>query len=200
MMDVADIRDIPSLQAVIMLTHFLQSTAKLSVCYSYVGFGMYAAVRMGLHRSFAGNFDCITTELRKRVFWQIRKLDIYVGAMLGLPIMLHDDDIDQEFPLEVDDDCILPHEILPQRQGRISLMAASNVHIQLLKIMKKVIKYIYPTKSTPGRASTGYSVSHARVREIEEELQVWIENVPMGLRPGGETAVEMSRSVKMSFP
>ena len=57
-----------------------------------------SALRMGLHRSYAGQFNPIEAEIRKRVFWIVRKLDIYVGAMLGLPQTLSDDDIDQGLP------------------------------------------------------------------------------------------------------
>src|SRR5437762_1072757 len=82
----------------------------------------------------------------KRLFWIVRKMDTYVGALLGLPKTLSDDDIDQVFPLEVDDEFITRDGILPMPEGRISLLAASNAHTRLLTILSKVISYIYPVK------------------------------------------------------
>ena len=101
-------------------------------------------------------------------------MDTYVGALLGLPKTLSDDDIDQVFPLEVDDEFITRDGILPMPEGRISLLAASNAHTRLLTILSKVISYIYPVKGVEcivqGQLSRSYVVNHARIREIEKDL------------------------------
>jgi hypothetical protein len=186
-MDITDCRDLPSIQTVICMIYFLQSSAKLSTCYSYIGIALHSAVRMGLHRSIQGRFNPIECEIRKRIFWQIRKLDIYTGAMLGLPMMLADDDIDQEQPLDVDDEYITIDRILPMPEGVTPLASAMNAHTGIVRILQKVNKYIYPLK--PMSAERGKKqtlpVNHARIREIERDLQDWMENLPTGLRPGG---------------
>src|ERR1700753_1664479 len=105
-MDIADCRDLRALQAVVFMILFLQSSAKLSTCYSYIGVALRSALRMGLHRNFDANFSPIERETRKRVFWVIRKMDTYVGALLGLPHTMSDEDIDQDYPVEVDDEYI----------------------------------------------------------------------------------------------
>ena len=53
LMDIADCRDLMSVQAVICMIIFMQSSAKLSQCYAYVGVALRSALRMGLHRSYA---------------------------------------------------------------------------------------------------------------------------------------------------
>ena len=63
---------------------------------------------MGLHRNFISNFSPIERETRRQIFWIVRKLDTSVSALLGLPQILSSDDIDQELPLEVDDEYIMP--------------------------------------------------------------------------------------------
>ena len=190
-MDITECRDLPSLQAIICMIMFLQSTAKLSTCWSYVGIALHSAIRMGLHRTIASNFNPIEAEIRKRIFWQIRKMDIYVGAMLGLPTMLSDDDIDQEEPLDVDDECLTVDGILPMKPDRVPLMSATNAHLRLVRLLRKIMRYIYPIKNTQHAHGTGptppssYVVSYGRIREIERDLQEWMENLPPSLRPGG---------------
>ena len=189
MMDITDCRDITSLQAVLFMTMFLQSSAKLATCYSYIGIALTSAIRLGLHRSVSRHFDPVEAETRRRVFWVIRKMDIYVAALLGLPKLLSDDDIDQVDPLEVDDECITKDGILPQPLGKVPLIAATNAHTRLVKILCLVVKYIYPIKS-PGQAvnkafKQTYGVSHARIREIEQKLQEWMEHLSVDLKPGG---------------
>lgn len=113
--------------------------------------------------------------------------------MLGLPMLLSDDDIDQEVPLEVDDDCITETEVKPMPSGRISLMTAANAHSRLVKILPKTVKYIYPLHNTRKHPSQTSVVSHVKIREIEQDMQQWMKDLPMALRPGGEAPPELVR-------
>ena len=195
-MDITDCRDLTSLQTILVVTFFLQSTAKLSTCYSYIGIAVTSSLRMGLHRSVPVTFNPVEQEVRKRVFWTIRKLDIYVGALLGLPEILSDDSIDQEMPLEVDDEFITVDQVLPMPPGRLSSIAAFNAHTRLVYILAKTVKYIYPVKGL-ARASDqptqSFAVNHARIREIEQNLHEWMEKLPMALRPSGNPPPQLVR-------
>ncbi|KAG0646975.1 Activator of stress 1 [Hyphodiscus hymeniophilus] len=197
MMDITDCRDITSLQAILFMILFLQASANLSTCYSYIGIALRSSLRMGFHRNLAGNFNPIERETRRRVFWVIRKMDTYVSALLGFPQMLSKDDIDQELPVEIDDEYITKDSISPMPPGTTSLYAASNAHTHLLEILTKVIKYIYPTKgleqSVKGTANSSYVISHAKIREIERDLANWLDKLPMALRPGAEEPPEVLR-------
>ncbi|KAF2637231.1 hypothetical protein P280DRAFT_521384 [Massarina eburnea CBS 473.64] len=195
LLDIADCRDLVSLQAVVFMIQFLQSSAKLSTCYSYIGVALRSALRMGLHRSFNRNFTPIEAETRKRVFWVIWRMDTYVGAMLGLPHFLEDADVDQDYPTEVDDDHITETEIRPMPEGAVSVMAASNAHAKIVQVLAKVCKYVYPTKGTQtgGKYSVTYSVSYSKIREIEQDMQNWLDELPMALKPGGEAPPLMMR-------
>ena len=196
MMDVTDCRDLSHLQAVMFMIMFLQASARLSTCYSYIGIALRSALRMGMHRSVAINFNPIEREVRKRIFWVITKMDTYVGALLGLPNLLHDDDVDQVLPLEIDDEYITATSILPMLSDRTSLQSASNAHTRLVRILAKVVKYIYPIKSVgvvDKKSTPSYSVSHAKIREIERDLQEWMETLPMALRPGADASPEVAR-------
>ena len=185
MTDVTDVRDLVSLQTVLFMVLFLQSSANLSSCYAHIGICLSSALRMGLHRSIDHKFDPIEQETRKRIFWCINKLDLYVGALLGLPRTLNSEDIDQEEPLEVDDEYITSTGIGAMPPGQISLMAGFNAHSRIVGILSKVVKYIYPTRNhQPGKLQT-YIVSHARIREIEHDLQNWMEELPAQFKPDG---------------
>lgn len=174
---------------------FLQSSAKLSTCYSYVGIALRAALRLGLHRTVTANFNPVERELRKRIFWVVRKMDVYVSTLLGLPQMVSVEDIDQEYPLEIDDEFINAAGILPMPPNRTSLMEGANAHTRLVDIIVKVVKYIYPVKPAKHRTKSDhtYMVSHSKIREIERDLQAWMEALPSTLRPGDEVPPELER-------
>ncbi|KAG9246269.1 fungal-specific transcription factor domain-containing protein [Calycina marina] len=198
LMDITDCRDIVSLQAVLFMILFLQSSSNLSTCYSYIGVALRSALRMGLHRNLSGKFNPIERETRRRVFWVVRKMDIYVSALLGFPHMMSSDDIDQELPMEVDDQYITKDAILPMPSGMTSIYAASNAHTALMDILTKVVKYIYPTKGSIESCESGasplpYMISIHKIREIEKDLNVWLDKLPADLRPGGDETPESLR-------
>jgi len=123
-------------------------------------------------------------------------MDTYVSALLGFPQMLSNDDIDQELPMEVDDEYITNDSISPMPSGTTSLYAASNAHTRLMEILTKVIKYIYPTKGLEQSVqvtANSYVISHAKIREIERDLADWLDKLPMALRPGGEGTPDVLR-------
>jgi hypothetical protein len=123
-------------------------------------------------------------------------MDICVGALLGLPEMLRDDNIDQEMPLEVDDEFVTFDQILPMPSERIPVMAAFNAHTRLVHILAKTVKYIYPIKGLAqvrNKSKQSYVVNHAQIREIEGDLHEWMERLPMALRPGGDSPPELAR-------
>lgn len=195
-MDITDCRDLTSLQTILVMIFFLQSSAKLSTCYSYIGIAVTSSLRMGLHRSVPVTFNPIEHEVRKRVFWTIRKLDIYVGALLGLPEILSDDNIDQEMPLEVDDEFITVDQVLPMPPGRISSIFAFNAHTRLVYILAKTVRNIYPIKGlahASNKSAQSYAVHHAQIREIEENLNEWMDKLPAALRPGGDPPPQLVR-------
>lgn len=112
--------------------------------------------------------------------------------------MLSYDDIDQELPIEIDDEYITKDSVIAMPPGKTSLLfAASNAHTRLMSTLAKVIKYIYPTKgleqSLQGSTKSSYVISHAKIREIERDLAGWLDKLPMALRPGGEGSPEVLR-------
>ncbi|KAL8717952.1 MAG: hypothetical protein Q9225_004859 [Loekoesia sp. 1 TL-2023] len=199
LMDVTDCRDLTSLQALLFMIMFLQASAKLSTCFSHIGIALTSAIRMGLHRRVSNQFSPIEQESRKRIFWVIRNMDVYVGALLGLPMMLSDEDIDQEFPLEVDDDCITADAVLPMPPGKTALIAAFTAHIRLVRLLAKTVRYVYPLQTTRSRSKHAYAVSYSKIREVEQDLHRWMEDLPMALRPGGEVPPELVRYVRPQY-
>lgn len=195
MLDITDCRDLVTIQTITFMIMFLQSSAKLPVCYAYIGIALRACCRLGLHRNIPNTFTPLESEERKRIFWLVRKMDSYVGAVLGLPQMLSDDDIDQEFPTEIDDDYITAQGIRPMPAGTFPLQRASNAHTRLTNILRKVVRYIYPVRGAiyNGQADSRYSISHKRIRELERDLQTWMDQLPTELRPSDNAGRDLSR-------
>ncbi len=205
--EVTECRDLTSLQALLFRILFLQATSNLSACYSFVGIALRAALRMGLHRHLPhAKMTPIEHETRRRVFYVIRQMDTYVSALLGFPLLLHDEDVDQPLPTEVDDEYITRDAILTPPAGTPSVFEAFNAHTRLMQILEKVVKYIYPRKGiedcvlSGDRANTTYMISYGKIKEIECDLHNWYEKLPIHWRPNPEGPIELVRYVSPRLP
>lgn len=178
LIDIADARDTYAIQSIVMMIIFLQCSARLSTCYSYIGVALRSSLRAGLHRKVAHHFDPIESETRKRLFWTIRKMDIYVNAMLGLPRSISEDDFDQDLPEEIDDENITEDAYYPQSEGKISSAGIANAHTRLITILSHIMKNIYPVKAKDSSFNT-----HSKVLEMEVEIRDWIAKLPVELKP-----------------
>jgi len=182
MLDVHKCRDLVSLQTTICMIIFLQCTARISTCYSYIGTAVTAAVKLGLHRKTRNGTNPVEQETRKRVFWILQKMDIYIGQILGLPTLLSSEDVDQDLPLEVDDEYITSQGIYhPLGNSKFSIQAAANAHTALMRIMAKAVKHLYPIKGPQTESDQGsktHTVSYTKILEVERDIQQWQQNLP----------------------
>jgi hypothetical protein len=196
MLAITECRDLWSLQALLFMIIFLQSSAKMSTCHSYISAAIAASLQMGLHRCELEAVNPIERETRKRIFWTIRTMETYIVAILGLPRTVSDDDIDQEMPLEIDDQYITKEGVLPMPDGQISMITGFNAHTKLVQILGEIITDVYPTKRMHKGAtekSRAYVVCDTKVRKVEKDLQHWARNLPMQLRPGADSPQELLR-------
>jgi hypothetical protein len=88
---------------------YLLSSSRANQSWYTFGITIQLITALGLHRKRtrkASRRDggYVHSEVRKRVFWAAYTLDKYLSVMLGRPRHLHDDDIDQELPDEVNDE------------------------------------------------------------------------------------------------
>ncbi|KAI8966227.1 fungal-specific transcription factor domain-containing protein [Daldinia sp. FL1419] len=199
--DITECRDLTSLQALLFMILFIQSISNLSTCYGFVGIALRSALRMGLHRHLPHiKLNPIEAETRRRVFYICRQMDTYVSALLGFPLLLNDEDIDQPLPTPVDDEYITKDKILRPPPQTPSFLEAFNAHVRLMDILGKVVKNVYPLKGMDqseaegsGQPYASYVISYGKIKEIEKELQRWNEDLPDAWRPNPIGAVEVVR-------
>ncbi|CEP20961.1 ASG1 [Cyberlindnera jadinii] len=178
LIDITDARDLYAIQTIVMLTLFLQCSAKLTTCYSYIGVALRSALKEGMHRKIENGFNPIELETRKRLFWTIYKMDIYVNTILGLPRSIDPEDIEQDLPLELDDDKITEQGYLEQTQGKLSSAAIANSHTKLILVLNNIAKNLYAINNDLRLTS------HEKVSEMELQLREWLSNLPKELIPG----------------
>jgi transcription factor-like protein len=198
--DITECRDLTSLQALLFMILFLQATSNFSACYAYVGIALRSSVRMGLHRHLQHEqIGIIEQEVRKRVFYVVRQMDIYVSAMMGFPLLHNSEDIDQPYPTEVDDEYITNEGIIQPPMGTPSYFEAFNAYTKLMEILARIVKNVYPLKGLSqtvmkgDKPGTSYHISYSSIKKIEGELQEWYRLLPPHWRPNAEGPIEAIR-------
>lgn len=85
-----------SLQAAISVQLFLISMLRLNAASRLGGLVIRMALQLGLHRCPARfpSFSAGEKEHRQRMFWSLYGIDRFICQSMGLPLSLHDDDVD----------------------------------------------------------------------------------------------------------
>lgn len=191
LIDITNVGDIISIQTILIMTIYLQCSARLSTCYFYIGIALRSALKEGLHRNnavfnFKRTLDPIEKETRKRLFFTIYKMDIYINSLLGLPRSLSLDDIDQELPENLDDDNITHEGYYYDRQnGRLSSTGCANYHTKLLFILAHLVLDLYSTNTKDKSKFQLVSSEdvHTKVTKLELEIVSWLDGLPTELKP-----------------
>lgn len=180
LIDITNASNLDSIQTILMLFIFLQCSARLSTCYTYIGLALRSALREGYHRVVQSNENLtpIEIEMRKRLFYTIYKMDIYVNAMVGLPRSLSRKDFNQTLPLDLDDDYITETNYHVEMQcGKLSTAGIANCHTRLMMILDDIVTELYPVKRT------SEYISHSSVTKLELKLMQWARTLPSVLVP-----------------
>lgn len=184
LIDLTEVRDTFLMQTMLMLILYLQCLARLSTCYLYIGIALRLALREGMHRKlYHPRLTRVEIEVRKRIFYTIYKLDIYINAMLGLPRAIAEEDFDQELPMEVDDENIGELEYLPQMPpDKVLSAGVANAHTRLMLIMDHSVRRLYPVR--PRRDDVPDPLmDRTIVQQLELEFVAWEQLVPASIRP-----------------
>ncbi|KAI1390440.1 fungal-specific transcription factor domain-containing protein [Hypoxylon trugodes] len=169
-----------SIQARLVQCYYLLSRSRVNSAWGLFGTIANLVLAIGLHRrrkrDATVGIDLIEHECRKRVFWSAYILDSYLTAGLGRPRSFHEEDLDQEMPLCVDDWQITPTKILPRHEARQSLTQASIYHAKLLKIISGILRDLYgirrPSHEKQEEVTQLYD---ARLVQWREELGAFLD-------------------------
>ncbi len=136
---------IETVQAKFVQSLYLLSSSRVNQSWYTFGITIQLSMALGLHRRRARRASrkdggYIQHELRKRVFWGIYTLGCYLSVMLGRPRHLHDEDIDQELPDEVNDEDMTPDG--PVQDGEYSdcMTTAFICHIKYVPSIEAQIR------------------------------------------------------------
>ncbi|KAF2852114.1 hypothetical protein T440DRAFT_517063 [Plenodomus tracheiphilus IPT5] len=167
-----------SAQSRLVQVLYLLMSCRFNQAWYTFGHALQIISALGLHRrddrkKAATNTkrDFIEEQCRKRTFWVAYILDKYLGVIFGRPRHYHDEDIDQDLPMTVND------EDMTSRGAQISetndcYIEALVVHAKLGQIAEKISREVYSIKPVPDHVRL--TASH----RLGAELRSWKAALP----------------------
>ncbi|KAL4877735.1 fungal-specific transcription factor domain-containing protein [Aspergillus karnatakaensis] len=169
-----------SAQARLIQVLYLLQTARMNRAWYTFGNACQVISSLGLHRrqhrqqdaSLAVQSDYIAHQCAKRVFWTSYIIDKYLSVVFGRPRLLHDDEIDQDFPDTVNDEDMGNDGPLSTEANEESHMVALISHSRVARIIGQISREVYSVggSQNPSRAAS----AHHFVRELHD----WHSGLP----------------------
>ena len=117
---------------------------------------------------------------RRRVFWAVVNLDMYISGILGLPTFMDLSAVDPAIDTTIEAALQEVKTDTTLSPGDAMSMAASARHIELLRIVFRAQRALYPKPSDPPdstRQNGAISVSVSRLQEFEDEFRNWAGSI-----------------------
>ncbi|KAF9020649.1 hypothetical protein BDZ89DRAFT_1138498 [Hymenopellis radicata] len=135
--------------------------------------------------------------------WALVVIDRSGSSMLGRACGIYDEDIDVDFPIEVDDEYWEnpdPSQAFRQPQGKPSNGLYYTSFLKLNQLMAKCLRTLYSTtKSKIALGVTGHKRQQEIVTELDSSLNAWVDSIPENLRwdPNTENLTHLLQSATL---
>ncbi|KAJ7495878.1 putative fungal-specific transcription factor [Mycena galericulata] len=179
--------DLYELQTIALSTLYLLvlSPPTTTAAWNQVGFGLRRAQEVGAHRRKIQPRPTAENEQWKRVFWVLLCLEWIYGTLSGRPVAIHDQDFDQELPLECDDefwDLPEPHSF-KQPKDKPSSIEYFNCYAKVLEIQAAVTTTLYCARKPSSLCGTALPPTNSEtIMSFDSALNSWLSQVPEHLR------------------
>ncbi|KAF7594758.1 hypothetical protein BBP40_008465 [Aspergillus hancockii] len=168
-----------SAQARLVQVLYLLQTSRMNKAWYVFGSAHQIVSSLGLHRRYTrkqniparGHSNYIKIECAKRVFWVTYTIDKYLSVVMGRPQLLHDDDIDQDFPDSVNDEDIGPRGLIGHESAEDCHVDSLIFHAKIAHIIGRISRQVY--SGSGDRMEAAHRLVH--------ELHLWRTNLPLHL-------------------
>ena len=99
----------------------------------------------------------------------------FSAATLGQPKSLHEENIQTEFPADLDDESITEDGFLSTVPGELTKLSCALSLFRITRILSKVLDELYP-------AAPSYTISQSKFSALRSELSTWLSELPSPLR------------------
>jgi hypothetical protein len=166
---------VSSLQCFVLAQVYCITKGDYRTLLRYRALGVDICHQLGMHENPESSDNPLEDETRKKVFWSQYVLDRFCSALTGLPVLLREEDIETEYPVDVDDENVTETGFLPTLPGESTRISSAIALFGAARILNKALDDLFPSKS-------GYDVCFAKMRSVAGQLDEWLNTLPPHLR------------------
>jgi hypothetical protein len=165
-----------SLQCFVLAQIYCMTKADYRSLLRYRALAVDICHQLNLHQNQGGSSsNPLEGETRKKVFWCQYVLDRFSSALTGMPVLLREDDIQTEYPVDVDDENVTETGFLPTLPGESTRVSSALALFSVSRILNKALEDLFPSKST-------YDVHVSKLHSVAGQLDDWLSTLPPHLR------------------
>lgn len=95
--------------------------------------------------------------------------------MLGLPKLLKEDEVNADFPSDIDDEYVSEEAFLPTLPGDSTKISSALALFRSARVLAQVLDVEYSTASS-------HELTYSKLRELEDDLDAWKAGLAPHLR------------------
>lgn len=196
-LDLFDDGSLASIQALLLMTMYLQSSTFPNRCWNCIGVTCRLAQGLGLHiesPQLLAKLTPLEVEMRRRIWHGCTMLDTIVSTTLGRPMMLYKfGQVPVPLPLPVDDDYL--HEPDTQPPTHVPWARFYVESVKMHQLLADVITHVYGTTNLrPGFGEK--EVGFDEITNLDSAISKLENDLPEHLRP----AVRLSTAPDPQYP
>ncbi|KAI1022224.1 hypothetical protein LB504_007231 [Fusarium proliferatum] len=180
--DVLSKDNIESIQALLCYAMYSLRSLEGPSLWKISGLALRQCIELGYHRGvkqFAPAANTLQQEMRKRVFWVAQGIDCTVAVRLGRPLGIPPQEIDAEFPSDVDDSALTEAGILGSARSHSSQPPKGmSTAIHVFKLRYIWARIHTSLLSDTVRLSIEDHTYHARIEQLRVDLDTWLASSP----------------------
>jgi hypothetical protein len=167
-----------SVQARLLTVLYLLNTSRMNRAWFNFGPTVQLLTALGMHRKQLRPRPVpsvasaqVTLECTKRVFWCCFILDQYLSLVIGRPRLLHEEDVDQEYPRLINDENLdaKPSRHIPARD---CLMDAPVCHAKIARILAQGFRQLYSIRRVEKEQETMI------IGNLMDQISQWQSELP----------------------
>ncbi|KAF2156385.1 hypothetical protein K461DRAFT_95198 [Myriangium duriaei CBS 260.36] len=149
--DMLETGNLMLVQALTLISNYVQKRNKPNSGYSYMGLAKRMAMGIGLHKEFpAWHTKPLMLEIRRRLWWGLYNFDVGAIITFSRPLDLPKEGIEVQLPLNVMDVDVTPSTTNPPTETQATtlythLRCQATFHLATSEIYSKMIAIPYPT-------------------------------------------------------
>ncbi|KIV77082.1 hypothetical protein PV11_08917 [Exophiala sideris] len=175
--DMLETGNITLVQALTLISNYVQKRNKPNSGYNYLGLAKRMAMGIGLHKEFpAWQSKPMRLEIRRRVYWCLYVFDVGATITFSRPLDLPQEGIEIQLPLNVaDSDITVNTKTYPAEASETTLYThvrcQAQFHLATSSIYARLISSRFPT-------------AEEMLQADDSHLAKWLQEIPSYFREG----------------